>query len=234
MRHVLTNHGIALMRHPDRLAWPLIAAVALAASVCGHAVELAIENSHLLGDGRAGYAHTAQLFAIEVAGGLLLVALVAIGRRLWRCAVHAVADEDCLVPALDGIVRLGILRCAFALVSLQFAALIGSELLEQRWAGFNGGLASIVGSGHATAVVVHVFIGVLFAFALHRFSRFVCSQTRQLVGAIARFARHISAQGLPPAAGYRHVDLWASVRGPSLLALGLANRPPPASSTIAA
>ena len=110
----------------------------------------------------------------------------------------------------------------------------GSELLEQRWAGFHGGLLSIVGPGHATAIAVHVIVGALFALALHRFSRLVCSQTRALVGALATFARRISALAIPQRAVYRRATLWSWARKPPLLSLGLANRPPPIPFTIAA
>jgi hypothetical protein len=222
------------MRHADRFVWLLIAAVALAASVCGHSIQLAIENLGLLGEGRADYAHPAQLFAIEMAGALFLIASVAIGWRLLRCALHSNPQGDCLIPALDGVVHLGFMRAAAALVTLQFTALIGSELIEQRWAGFNGGLASIVGAGHGTAIAVHVMIGVLFAFCLHRVARFICRQTRILVGAIALFARRITPLSPPSTSAYRHVNLWASARKPPLLALGLANRPPPHSFANAA
>ncbi len=222
------------MRHVDRFAWLLIAAVALAASACGHALELSIENLGWWGDGRANYTHPAQLFAVEMAALLFLIAAVAVGTRLVRCALHKSGGRDCLIPALDGIASLGFVRSAFTLVSLQFVALFGSELLEQRMAGFNGGLASIVGAGHATAIVVHVIVGLLFAFALYRFSRFICAQTRILVGAIARFARRVDPPAALPYPASRHVNLWASARKPPLLALGLANRPPPVPFTIAA
>ena len=106
-----TNDHVYVMR-PDRLAWLLIAAVALAASACGHALELTLENLQLFGDGRAAYAHPAQLFELEMAGTLFVIAAVTIGRRLAARAMHARAGEDCLSPALDGVCRMGLVRCA--------------------------------------------------------------------------------------------------------------------------
>lgn len=214
---------------PDRLAWLLIAAVALAASACGHALELTLENLRLFGDGRAAYAHPAQLFELEMAGTLFLIAAVAIGRRLAACALHARAEDDCLSPALGHVCRLGFARCSLMLLSVQFIAFIASELLEQSLSGSAVGLASILGIGHLTTIIVHIVVGLIFAWTLHRLARFVHGQTAVIVGAIARFARHVSQPRALPATTYSRINLWASVRRPPLLALGLANRPPPAS-----
>jgi hypothetical protein len=219
------------MRHPDRLGWLLIAAVALAASACGHAFELTLENLRLFGDGRAGYAHPAQLFELEMAGALFVIAVVAIGRRLVSCAVKARSTQgDCLVPALDGVCHTGLGRCMVMLLLVQFAALISSELLEQWLSGSAVSLASIVGVGHVTAVAVHVSVGLLFAWALHRCASFVRTQTTALAGALVRFARRLEEAQALPASAYSRIHLWSSVRRPPLLALGLANRPPPASA----
>jgi hypothetical protein len=225
-----TNDHVYVMR-PDRLAWLLIAAVALAASACGHALELTLENLQLFGDGRAAYAHPAQLFELEMAGTLFVIAAVTIGRRLAARAMHARAGEDCLSPALDGVCRMGLVRCAAMLLSVQFAALIASEILEQRLSGSAVGIASILGIGHMTAIVVHTVVGVLFAWMLYRLARFVHDQTAALVGAIARFARHISQPPALAATSYSRIHLWTSVRRPPVLALGLANRPPPVHRT---
>ena len=215
------------MRRPDRFVWLLIGAVALAASVCGHALELAIENLRVLGDGRANYAHPAQLFAGEMAGALFLIALVAMARRFLQCALHARADKDCLVPALGGIVRFGFAPVTVSLLLIQFASLISSELLEQHWAGFGGGLASIIGPGHITTIAVHLVVGMLFAFCLYRVSRFVCAQTKTIVSVIALFARRLVPATPKPISSYSQRTLLVCARRPALLALGLANRPPP-------
>jgi hypothetical protein len=222
------------MRRPDHLAWLLIAAVALAASACGHALELTVENLRLFGDGRAGYAHPAQLFELEMAATLLVIAAVTIGRRLVSYAMKARAQSDCLLPALDGVCHIGLIRCAAMLLIVQFAALIGSELLEQFVSGSAVGLASIIGVGHVTAVAVHAGVGLLFAWALYSFASFVRSQTAALVGVIAQFARHLDQPRSLGVTAYSRIHLWSSVRRPPLLALGLANRPPPASAALTA
>lgn len=217
------------MRHADRLAWLLIAAVALAASACGHALELMLENLRWFGDGRAAYGHPAQLLELEMAGALFLITAVAVGRRLVGCALRARADHDCLLPALDALCRAGLLRCAVMLLVFQFVALIGSELLEQWLSGSAVGLGSIMGVGHVTAIVVHAVVGMVFASALYRFARFVRAQATALVCAIGRFARRIALPRLLAPSSYARVHLWTALRKPPLLALGLANRPPPAS-----
>ncbi|HEV2037395.1 MAG TPA: hypothetical protein VGQ96_02220 [Candidatus Eremiobacteraceae bacterium] len=223
------------MHDSDRLAWPFIWAAALGAMVCGHALELWLESLRAFGDGRASYAHPAQIFAIEIAGALFMVALALVVRRLVRCARKQTDDGDGLVPALQSIVRLGFVRAGMVLVGSQFAALIGIELLEQRWSGFTGGVAAVIGPGHATAIAVHLVVGLIFAHVVYRVSRFVCSSDSTIVVAIATFLRRLSQPRRPARAGLRrHVNLWASTRKPPLLALGLANRPPPATSPLAA
>jgi len=215
------------MARIDRFSWPLIAAVALAASACGHAIELALEDLRLFGDARASYAHSVQLFTLEMAGALALVWVIATAGRLLGCALARDRRDDCFLPALDGIRRLGFGRCAASLLVLQFAALVSGETIEQAMSGYRGGIGSIAGTGHVTAVVVHLVVGLLFALGLRRFAAFICAQTRALTDAIALFVRRVRSRLSSPSGRYRHINLWSSVRKASLLALGLANRPPP-------
>ena len=106
---------------PDRLAWFLIAAVALAASACGHALELTLENLQLFGDGRAAYAHPAQLFELEMAGTLFLIAAVAIGGTSFE------KGNGWLFGTVLGVLLVGVLRNGLNLLavpsSLQVAAI---------------------------------------------------------------------------------------------------------------
>jgi hypothetical protein len=223
------------MRTSNRLAWPLIGAFALAAMVSGHALELWLESLRVLGDGRANYAHSMQTFVIEATLVLLVCIIALIAARFASKACRAGIDADNLLPALDAVVRLGALRSALKLVSVQLCALVIVELLEQRGSGFSGGLTSIVGPGHATAIVVHALVGLVFALALYRVSRFVCAETRAVAYALATFLRRITTQRASVTHATRlPLRLFASGRKPPLLALGLANRPPPATSTIAA
>jgi len=223
------------MRTANPLAWSLIGALALAAMVSGHALELWLENLRVLGDGRANYAHSLQTFAIEAAL-VLLVCIIALIAAHFANRVHrAGVDVDNLVPALDAIVQLGAVRGAFMLVSVQLCALVVVELLEQRGSGFNGGLTAIVGPGHATAIIVHALVGLVFALALCRVSSFVCAETRAVACVLSTFLRRVTAERTFATAATRlPLRLFASGRKPPLLALGLANRPPPSTSAIAA
>jgi hypothetical protein len=202
--------------------------------VSGHTFELWLENLRVLGDGRANYAHSMQTFAIEVALVLLSCALVLVASHFLSRSRRAGIHADNLLPALDAVVRLGAARTVLILVSVQFAALVLVELLEQRGSGFNGGLSAIVGPGHATAIIVHAAVGLLFALALNRVARFVCAEARAIVAALSTFLRRATTHAAFTPATRTPLRLLASGRKPPLLALGLANRPPPSTSTIAA
>jgi hypothetical protein len=235
------------MRHPDYLAWPLVAAAALAAMVSGHALELWLENLRIFGDSRENYAHSMQAFALEVAALLFVVVVAAI---VWRfalgaltnsksglhefAAAHAVSQSDVVLPALGYISRVGAFRIAVGLVSIQFGSLLATELLEQHLAGFNGGIAAVIGPAHATAVVVHLVVGLIFAFVLHRGARYVCAATRRLVGVLTIFLRRVFVGVQLSVEALRIANLAACGRRPPLLALGFANRPPPVAIAISA
>jgi len=222
------------MRTMDRLAWPIIGAFALAAMVSSHALELWLENLRILGDGRANYPHSLQAFAIEAALALIVCTLAVIANRFIRSVARA-DDKDNLLPALNAIVQLGAARGALAMLSVQFSSLVIIELFEQRWSGFDGGLTAIIGPGHATAIIMHALVGLVFALALYRVSRFVCAETRAVACALATFLRRVTPErGSVTAATRLPLRFFVSGRKPPLLALGLANRPPPAPSTIAA
>jgi hypothetical protein len=219
----------------NRLTWPLIGALALAAMVSGHALELWLENLRVLGDGRANYVHSLQTFGIEAALVLLVSVLALSAAHFISGHSRAGAGADDLLPALDGIVRFGIVRTVLALVSVQICALVIVELLEQQVSGYSGGLTAIVGPGHVTAIAVHAIVGLVFALALYHVSHFVCEETRAVACALATFLRRaIHDRGSVTAATRIPLCLFVCVRKLPLLALGLANRPPPATSTIAA
>lgn len=224
------------MSRPDRLIWPLIAATAVGAMVAGHAIELWLESHGVFGDGRATYVHSGQMFALELAGASLLLVVALVVRILVRCATHGQTGNDCVLPALHGVARLGSLRVGVSLLGIQFGALLVSELLEERWSGFTGnGIGSILGPGHATALGVHLIIGSLAAFTLLRVSRYICAQTRALVKTFATFLRRTRAlaQHISPA-GFATSAIMAAGHKLEVLSLGIANRPPPPTFTIAA
>lgn len=224
------------MRSPDRLAWPLIAATALVAMVAGHAAQLWLENLRVFGEERAAYAHSAQSFAIEAGAALFVVAVALLARQLLRQAAKPSSPVDALLPALHGIVRSGVGCLCLAVVSLQLVLLVVTELAEQRVSGFTGnGMLAIVGPGHTTAIAVHLVIGLLAALALFRASRILCAQSRTLVRVFTVFLRRSRPVLHPsPLFAHRASHIAPAGRGLEVLALGIANRPPPSTSALAA
>lgn len=232
---------------PDFLAWPLIAAVALAAMATGHALELWLEDLRVFGESRANYVHSMQGFTLEVAAILLIVVIVTIlfrflydalakSRLAFETSAALIASSsDFVLPALGCISRLGVLRVALGLLSMQVGSLMAIELLEQHLSGFSGGLAAVMGPAHATAIFVHLIVGSIFAFVVHRAARSMCAATRDILGALAVFLRRASDSLHHPAGqALRLANLAACGRRPPLLALGLANRPPPIAPAITA
>ncbi|GEM_PF-1799134 len=216
----------------DRFAWVLITAAALAAMVAAHAVELALESAHALGDSAAPYRHVAQSSATETAVVLFLLFAAACMYRMLAHVTRGERDGDPVLPALRMIAASGFTRIAPRLAAVQLVALFVTELGEQRLSGFHGNaLGAIAGPGHASAVIVHLLIAALVTFALCRFARFASSRGSGLVEAVVAFLRHACAPASTASTGRRLVgapSLFA--RRPSLLALGLANRPPPHAS----
>jgi hypothetical protein len=236
MHPVVPKANVYPMSNRDRLIWPLLAATALAAMAIGHSVELWLENLRVFGDGRSDYAHVAQSFALEIAGVLALGVIAAVIWRLFRHAAGSSGRPDFLLPALHGVVRFGFRRVLLSVVTLQIAALVLAELAEQRLSGFEGsGLPAIIGPGHATALAVHLVVGLIAAFVLYRLASFVCEQTRALVQTFATFLRWVRDQNpaVAPSRFQRERQL-GSGRKPNVIALRLANRPPPLASAFVA
>jgi hypothetical protein len=218
------------MRTNDRFAWLLISAAALGAMLAGHACELWLENMHAFGDQQAGYHHVGQGFVAELAIILLIAVVAGILRFVARRVHRGSAQGDNLVPALHAIASGGFTRLVCRLIGLQIFALVTTELCEQRLSGYQGNvLASIAGPGHASALAVHLLLGSIIAFAVYRFSRFAAVRTRVLLEAVIAFVQWATVRtaydgllrlrlAFAPSAFTRHV---------SLIALGLANRPPP-------
>jgi hypothetical protein len=218
----------------DRLSRLLIGAGALVAMLIGHAVELAIEDAHLFGDRQAQYHHVGQSFVAELSALLLLAVAVGIIRYVAARARSRDNGVDHLLPALQTIADAGFARLAAQLVSLQLFALILTEVCEQRLSGYQGNaLLSIVGPGHASALAVHLLVGAFIAFLVYRFAQFVAARTRVLVNAVIAFVRWATVQPAcdlqtnPP--DVHSVSVFT--RHVSLIALGLAKRPPPVSNT---
>jgi hypothetical protein len=217
----------------DRSAWILVFASALAAMVAGHAIELWLESTHLFGEGPASYHHVAQSGAAETAIVLFALVAVAVINRLAGCIAKRRERVDCMLPALHAIADAGIARIAPTLAALQLTALFGFEIAEQRLSGFQGNaLGAIVGPGHASALLVHLMLALLVTFALCRFARFASERTGEFIEAVVTFLRRaLVGNSTAPRITRRIGALTGFISGGrSLLAYGLANRPPPCSS----
>src|SRR5580704_170968 len=155
--------------------WPLLIAFALAAMVSGHGLELGLENADVFGDGRAAYSHIAQGPAELFILGLTLFAIVALCVSFVRSIGSRQATFASIVPAFAALRRMGTSRIALLIGGLQFPALIGIELGEQRISGFaHPGLAAIFGAGHLTAPIIQLAMTALAALALAALARMSC------------------------------------------------------------
>ncbi|MBV8171550.1 MAG: hypothetical protein JO219_06445 [Candidatus Eremiobacteraeota bacterium] len=211
------------------VCWLLIGAVALAASLLGHAAQLSIESAHLFGSTRAAYSHMLQTPYAYVALGLLFVAAYFIARGVIEGVRDRFEDGQWLVPALDALRTIAPARLVLAVVSLQFGSLIVGELSEQALSSYDRfGLGAIFGAGHYSAAFVHIAIGVVLALVLHAFARAACER----VAAIARFVLVLVGRLAQPALHtavpqLRAIALAADSPPPPLLARHIASRPPP-------
>ena len=221
------------MRTNDRNAWLVIGAAALVAMLAGHACQLWLEGAHAFGEHQAQYHHVGQGPAAELAALLFIAGAVGIILFFTRNVGAGKRSGEELLPALHSIADGGLSRFAGRLITLQLGALLVTEFCEQRLSGYTGNvLASIAGPGHATTVAVHALIGAAVAFLLYRFARFVCARTRVLVEAVIAIVRQARGEPARDAAVRLREAFSASVfsRNLSLIALGLAKRPPPKTS----
>jgi hypothetical protein len=211
--------------------WPLLLAVALAAMTLAHALQLALENASLFGDGRAAYTHFAQGPVVDLAVALFVFTAAVLAVRLARGS--STMTSDWMLPALHEIRAMGNRGAALRIVSMQIPAWLAVEFAEQRLSGIaHPSFATVFGFGHVTAPFVQCFIGVLLAWALVAFSRSVCAHAHQLARAAQAVTAVFVARTHEPSAGsaLRERIIIDACRPKCrlLLALRLANRPPPA------
>ena len=227
---VRTHVMFSTPRNVER--WPLLLAVALAAMTAAHALQLALENASLFGDGRAAYTHFAQGPVVDLAVALFLFSIAMLAVQLAR-GTRTAAASDWMLPALQEIRAIGNRGAALRILSMQIPAWLAVEFAEQRLSGIaHPSFAAIFGLGHFTAPFVQCAIGCILAWALVAFSRTVCVHAHQLV----RAARAVTAMFVvpldKPSVNRASCDLAAiDPRRPKrrlFLALRLANRPPPA------
>ena len=223
------------MRYRE-VCWLLIGAVALGASLAGHAAQLALESARLFGDAPAAYNHMLQTPFAYLFLGALIVGALCIGRGIVEGVREESGGADWLVPALDVIAQLSPTRLIALIVGLQFTSLVVGELSEQALSSYNRiGLGAIFGPGHLTAPFVHLIVGLLAAWLLIAFARAVCER----VADIAHFVRSVIALiGRPArvrcAPALRSLALRCESPDPPLLARHIASRPPPAAAALVA
>jgi hypothetical protein len=218
-----------LLRRAAR--WPLLIAFALAATVFGHAIELALENAGVLGDGRAAYSHNAQGPIEFFILGLTLFTIIALAVSVFRSIGSRQATIASIVPAFAALRRMGTSKIALLIAGVQFPALIAAEICEQRVSGFaHPGLAAIFGAGHVTAPIIQLAMTALAALALAAFARMSCEHADDLLRAAHAIARIfvIAVRQAPRAALVASVFARAEHPIDHPLAFRLANRPPPA------
>jgi hypothetical protein len=221
-------------RHLER--WPLLLAVALAAMTAAHALELAMENASLFGDGRAGYSHVAQGPIVDLAIALFLFAAGVLAIRLVRGVWPSNTQSDWMLPVLQEIRAMSVRGAALRIVSLQFPALVAAEFAEQRLSGIvHPSMAAVFGVGHLTAPFVQFAVGIIAAWVIVAFSRTVCAHAQQLARAGRAVATLFVAVPRRPTVRIALRSLLAICssrpkrRAP--LAFRIANRPPPAIAT---
>lgn len=226
-----TDNMFPTSRNPER--WTLLLAVALAAMTAAHALQLAIENASLFGSGRAAYTHFAQGPAVDLAVALLLLTVAVLGVRLVRGARAIAAQSDWMLPALQEIRAMGVRGAALRIGAMQIPAWLAAEFVEQRLSGIaHPSFAAVFGPGHVTAPFIQCAVAVVLGWALVAFARSICAHAPQLARAAIAVSALFVARTHKPSIGSALRDLVAiDARRPKrrpLLALRLANRPPPA------
>ncbi|HME80644.1 MAG TPA: hypothetical protein VKF82_01060 [Candidatus Eremiobacteraceae bacterium] len=218
------------------VCWLLIGAIALIASLLGHALQLHIESAHLFGTVRALYSHSLQTPFAYIAFGLLLVSALFIARGI----IESVRDEfdgaDWLLPALDAVRSISPGRLVAIVVGLQLTSLTVGELSEQALSSYDGfGLGAIFGPGHLSAPFVHIAVGAVLALALRAFARAACERVADIASfvlvVIGRLAQPAPVNCAP---ALRILSLRAQTTSPPLLARHIASRPPPVRAALVA
>jgi hypothetical protein len=218
------------------VCWLLIGAVALGASLLGHAAQLSIENAHLFGSAPAHYTHSLQSPFAYLALGLLLVAGYFIARGVVESVRDKFEDAEWLLPALDAVRSITPGRLVTTVVGLQLMSLVVGELSEQALSSYGGfGLGAIFGPGHFSAPFVHIIIGATLALALRAFARAACERVvaiaRFVLVAIDRLSQPVRPHCAPQ---LRTLALTAASPAPPLLARHIASRPPPVFAALVA
>jgi hypothetical protein len=215
--------------------WPLLFAIALAAMTAGHTLELGLERVGLFGDGTAAYGHVALGSALTLAVSLILLGIGVLVFRVARSSRARVASADWVVPAFDAVRRMGFAAAAMRIALMQFPALLTVELIEQRLSGIvHPSLGLIFGPGHITAPFVQVLTCAVAAWSLVKIAAAVCAHVRDVVRAARSVLDTFDAapRGTAVRSTLRALVAIAFSRPKkrSVLALRIANRPPPAIS----
>ena len=207
----------------------LVGAVALLASLGGHAAQLWLERLGLFGGVPALYVHSLQTPFAQLALALLIVGLFFVARGIIDGVRQDYDGADWLVPALAAIREISRARIVILVFSLQIASLVIGELTEQTLSSYEAfGLGAIFGTGHLTAPFVHAAVGTLAALLLWAFADAVCDR----IAAVAHAARLVIAWLSRPvrahfAPALRILVLRSETAPPPVLARHIACRPPP-------
>ena len=219
-------------RHRGALGWPVVSVAALAAMLVAHSIELRLEDLHFWGDSRAGYLHVGQAAVAGLA--CLLLAVLAFGalHRTFLLLTGALRASDYAIADLDRIARLKLSNVIARLIPIQIGSLITVELLEQRLSGLQqSSIGAILGSGHITVPIIHLIIGLLASLAVWKFARVVAARSRQVAEAlVSYFLPPPSLDGINVGA-VRVANVCATRARQPVIALRIANRPPPARVT---
>lgn len=221
--------ALSTTRIHDIARWALLIAVALVASALGHVLTFTIGPSSALAEVRP-YAHVAQGPLLDIAVILLAVGIFIIADNALRFYGRSRREPDWLLPALSGIARRGLTITVVTVAALQFAAFTIGELAEQSAAGA-AVTGSIFGAHPLIAVAALLIVGVFSAFVLWASARWTCVHA----GSFATLAEALISWLKPSrsrctAAVIRSRIIRTVVATVSILALRIANRPPPAPS----
>lgn len=206
--------------------WVLVAGCALLASFIAHAAFLALERSHGVVVVLAYDAHNsianAALVTLALAAAFVVRQLIA--------GLRAGGSAELLLPALWGVVRLGLARSMGLLVGLQLASGFFGLLFAQA-VSLHGRVSHIFGPSDPVALAVQVTVGAAVALALWSFAKAACSHVRAVAQAALAFIDWMARPTRPSVAHQLcELALGSSVPPPPVLARGIANRPPPAFS----
>lgn len=177
-----------------------VAAVALAAAATGDALVEGVSNTGVVGP---GYSDTNHLSVIPTLVAGTLMALLVMGSRCIDLFRRASKHRDRLADIAADVCTGSPLRDLPWVLSLQFAALIAMESVEQVLLGGRllGGLLWLGGPAWFS-IVTHVALGAAFTVLAARFMRSTISRCARLVDDALELL--LEAYGRQSLSGFAH------------------------------